>query len=74
LAVPKTASLMLKRGISMEDVKKTCYQNALDAFSKNGKMKEAHWLQPDSINQTQLFNDNSVLRGQVPRIDEDQIT
>ena len=74
LAVPKTASLMLKRGISMEDVRKTCYQNALDAFSKNGKMKEAHWLQPDSINQTQLFNDNSVLRGQKPRIDEDQIT
>jgi len=74
LAVPKTASLMLKRGISMEDVRKTCYQNALDAFSKNGKMKEVHWLQPDSINQSQLFNDNSVLRGQKPRIDEDQIT
>lgn len=74
LAVPKTASLMLKRGISMEDVRKTCYQNALDAFSKNGKMKEAHWLQPDNINQSQLFNDNSVLRGQKPRIDEDQIT
>jgi len=73
LAVPKTASLMLKRGVSMEDVRKTCYQNALDAFSKNGKMKEAHWLQPDSINQSQLFNDNSVLRGQKPRIDEDQI-
>ena len=74
LAVPKTASLMLKRGISMEDVRKTCYQNALDAFGKNGKMKESHWLQPDSINQSQLFNDNSVLRGQTPRIDEDQIT
>ncbi|SEB40008.1 hypothetical protein SAMN05192540_0052 [Maribacter dokdonensis] len=73
LAVPKTASLMLKRGVSMEDVRKTCYQNALDAFSKNGKMREAHWLQPDSINQSQLFNDNSVLRGQKPRIDEDQI-
>ena len=73
LAVPKTASLMLKRGVTMEDVRKTCYQNALDAFSKTGKMKEAHWLQPDSINQSQLFNDNSVLRGQKPRIDEDQI-
>lgn len=73
LAVPKTASLMLKRGVSMEDVRKTCYQNALDAFSKNGKMREAHWLQPDSVNQSQLFNDNSVLRGQKPRIDEDQI-
>jgi len=74
LAVPKTASLMLKRGIPREDVVKTCYKNALDAFSKNGKMKEEHWLNPNGINQSQLFNDNSVLRGQEPRIDEDQIT
>ena len=73
LAVPKTANLMLARGIAKEDVIKTCYQNGLDAFSKNGKMKEEHWLQPQSINQTQLYNDNSVLRGQVPRVDSDQI-
>ncbi|MFS4416841.1 TatD family hydrolase [Maribacter sp. 2307ULW6-5] len=73
LAVPKTASLMLKRGIAKEDVVKTCYQNALDAFSKNGNMKEEHWLRPAGVDQSQLFNDNSVLRGQVPRIDADQI-
>lgn len=74
LAVPKTAALMLKRGIDREDVRKTCYQNALDAFGKNGKMKESHWLNPTGINQSKLYNDNSVLRGQTPRIDEDQIT
>jgi uncharacterized protein len=73
LAVPKTASLMLKRGIPKIDVVKTCYQNALDFFSRNGKMKESHWLDPESINQTKLFSDNSVLRGQEPRIDADQI-
>jgi predicted metal-dependent TIM-barrel fold hydrolase len=73
LAVPKTASLMLKRGIPREDVVKTCYRNALEAFGKNGRMKESDWLQPESINQTRLFNDNSVLRGQQPRVDEDQI-
>jgi hypothetical protein len=64
---------MLKRGIAREDVVKTCYQNALDAFSKNGKMKESDWLNPQGINQSILFNDNSVLRGQEPRIDADQI-
>ncbi len=74
LAVPKTAALMLKRGIDREDVRKTCYQNALDAFGKNGKMKESHWLKPTGINQSKLYNENSVLRGQAPRIDEDQIT
>ncbi len=73
LAVPKTASLMLQRGISKEDVHKTCYQNALEAFSKNGNMKEEHWLNPNGIDQSKLFNDNSVLRGQVPRVDADQI-
>ncbi|MFK5973557.1 MAG: TatD family hydrolase [Flavobacteriaceae bacterium] len=73
LAVPKTAALMLKRGIAREDVVKTCYQNALDFFSANGKMKEEHWLDPRGINQTQLFNDNSVLRGQEPRIESGEI-
>ena len=73
LAVPKTAALMLKRGIDRKDVIKTCYQNALDTFSKNGKMKESDWLNPHGINQSILFNDNSVLRGQEPRVDTDQI-
>jgi predicted metal-dependent TIM-barrel fold hydrolase len=73
LAVPKTASLMLKRGIDGEDIAKTCYQNALLAFGKNGKMKESAWLNPDAINQTKLYNDNSVLRGQQPRVDSDKI-
>ena len=74
MAVPKTASLMLKRGISREDVIKTCYQNALDAFSKNGRMKETDWTKPKGIDQSRLFNDNSVLRGQEPRVDADQIS
>lgn len=73
LAVPKTASLMLKRGISREDVEKTCYRNALLAFGKNGKMKEAAWQNPEAINQTKLFQDNSVLRGQQPRVDTGKI-
>ncbi|WP_297707023.1 TatD family hydrolase [uncultured Eudoraea sp.] len=73
LAVPKTAALMLKRGIDRKDVIKTCYKNALDAFGKNGKMKESDWLNPQGINQSILFKDNSVLRGQEPRVDTDQI-
>lgn len=73
LAVPKTAGLMLRRGIPKEDVVKTCYQNALDVFGKNGKMKESDWLGAKGINQTELFNDNSVLRGQEPKIEDDKI-
>ncbi|HEA29383.1 MAG TPA: hydrolase TatD [Leeuwenhoekiella sp.] len=73
LAVPKTAALMLKKGISREDVVKTCYQNALDAYGKNGKMKEADWMDNKGIDQTELFNDNSVLRGQKPQVNSDKI-
>jgi len=73
LAVPKTAALMLKRGISREDVVRTCYGNALEAFGKNGKMRESAWLDPEAVNQTRLYHDNSVLRGQQPRVDSDKI-
>lgn len=52
---------------------KTCYQNALDAYGKNGKMKEADWMDKKGVNQTELFNDNSVLRGQKPKVDDDKI-
>lgn len=74
LAVPKTASLMLRQGVAKEDVVKTCYQNALDVFGMSGKMKEEHWLNAPGIDQRQLFEDNSVLRGQEPRIDADTIS
>lgn len=74
LAVPKTASLMLREGVAKEDVVKTCYQNALDVFGMSGKMKEEHWLNAAGIDQRQLFEDNSVLRGQEPRVDSDMIS
>lgn len=74
LAVPKTASLMLREGVPKEDVVKTCYQNALDVFGMSGKMKEEHWLDAPGIDQRQLFEDNSVLRGQEPRVDRDTIS
>lgn len=63
LSVPKTASLMLERGISLEDVRKVCYQNALDSFGKSGQMHESDWLQGSQVDQREKFSDNSVLRG-----------
>jgi predicted metal-dependent TIM-barrel fold hydrolase len=70
LAVPKTARLMLERGIKEADVVATCYGNALAAFGQSGQMKESDWLSPDPIDQRTLFEGNSVLRGQTPRIGE----
>jgi predicted metal-dependent TIM-barrel fold hydrolase len=70
LAVPKTARLMLDRGIATKDVEAICYGNALKAFGQSGQMKEEHWFNPAPIDQRMLFEGNSVLRGQAPRVGE----
>ena len=70
LAVPKTARLMLDRGIAAKDVEALCYGNALKAFGQSGQMKEEHWLNPAPVDQRMLFEGNSVLRGQTPRVGE----
>ena len=69
LSVPKTAALMLERGISVEDVEKTTWQNALDAYAQSGQIDVEELLGAVQVDQTQLFSDNSVLRGQEPRVD-----
>lgn len=70
LAVPKTARLMRERGIDEEKVRETCYLNALRAYGQSGQIKEADWTTPAPVDQTHLFEGNSVLRGQEPRIEE----
>jgi hypothetical protein len=69
LAVPKTARLMLERGILPEDVQATCYGNALAAYAQSGQIDESQWLAPTPVDQRMLFQGNTVLRGQAPRID-----
>jgi predicted metal-dependent TIM-barrel fold hydrolase len=68
LAVPKTARLMLERGISAEDVETVSYSNALAAYGQSGQIKEEHWADAPGIDQRDLFEGNSVLRGQNPRV------
>jgi hypothetical protein len=70
LAVPKTALLMLERGIPEAHVRTVCYENALTAYSQSGQMKEDDWFNPQPVDQRQLFSGNSVLRGQQPVVEE----
>ncbi|MEM7165809.1 MAG: TatD family hydrolase [Planctomycetota bacterium] len=71
LAVPKTARLMAKSGIPVEQIRATCYGNALEAYGRSGQMAEDDWLNPAPIDQRALFEGNSVLRGgQKPRVDD----
>ena len=52
-----------------EVVAKTCWQNAIDAYGQSGQIDVAALEGTPVIDQRQLFEDNSVLRGQKPRVD-----
>ncbi|MUL35647.1 TatD family hydrolase [Gloeocapsopsis dulcis] len=75
LAVPKTAQLMLERGIPEAHVRAVCYENALAAYSQSNQLSETDWLNTLTIDQRELYYGNSVLRGQTPVVEasRDQI-
>jgi hypothetical protein len=60
---------MQQRGIDSEWVEKTTWSNALEAYSQSGQIDVQDLLSKPQIDQTRLFNDNSVLRGQEPQVD-----
>jgi predicted metal-dependent TIM-barrel fold hydrolase len=64
LAVPRTARLMLDRGIPAEHVEAICYRNALAVYSQSGQMRESDWLDAADVDRSASFQGNSVLRGQ----------
>jgi predicted metal-dependent TIM-barrel fold hydrolase len=70
LSVPRTAKLMLERGIEKAWVEQVTWQNALDAYAQSGQIDVDALLATPVVDQTRLFTDNSVLRGQTPRVDE----
>jgi len=74
LAVPKTAALMLARGISKANIELVTYRNAITAFGKSGQINEADFTTPKQVDQSEKFEGNTVLRGgQQPRIDKGSV-
>jgi len=74
LAVPKTAALMLQRGVSKEDIKLVTYSNAITAFAQSGQMQQSDFEFSREVDQSQKFEGNTILRGgQQPRIDKTSI-
>jgi len=63
LAVAKTAQLALDSGVPEEAVRKACYANALAAYGQSGQMSESDWLEPQPIDQRNLYEGNSIQRG-----------
>lgn len=74
LAVPKTAALMQLQGIAPEDIELVTYRNAITAFGQSGQINETDFSASKSIDQSQKFEGNTILRGgQQPRIDKTSI-
>lgn len=74
LAIPKTAALMKRSGISLQDIELVTYRNAITAFAQSGQIDENDFLRVKNIDQSQKFASNSILRGgQQPRIDKNSI-
>ncbi len=69
LSVPKTAALMLERGVASAAVELTTWQNALDAYAQSGQIDVEALNATPSVDQRGFFSDSSVLRGQQPRVD-----
>jgi len=71
LGVAKTAKLALQKGISQAEVELACYRNALEAYGQSGQMKESDWLSPPAIDQRNLYEGNSILRGgREPKVED----
>jgi predicted metal-dependent TIM-barrel fold hydrolase len=68
LKVPKTGAEMLKAGFSEAEVEKVLFENPINFFAQSGRisLQEMTGLKVD---QTQLWEENSVLRGQTPRVE-----
>lgn len=71
LSVPKTAKLMIEQGVPDEDVRRATYQNAVDAYGQSGQIDFEALEKKPTVDQRQLFHDNSVLRGQEAQVSDE---
>jgi hypothetical protein len=68
LKVPKTVALMRESGIPEADVRRVAWDNPVAFFAQSGQLDPAALEAEPAIDQSQLFEGNSVLRGQAPRV------
>jgi uncharacterized protein len=67
LKVPKTAAAMAQAGISSHTIETIVWHNPVAFFAQSGRLDGID-VTP-SVDQRKLFEGNSVLRGQIPRIE-----
>jgi uncharacterized protein len=68
LKVPKTGAEMRKAGFSEADIETVLFENPINFFAQSGRISLREMTQL-KVDQTQLWEENSVLRGQTPRVE-----
>jgi predicted metal-dependent TIM-barrel fold hydrolase len=68
LKVPKTVALMRESGVAEADIERIAWENPVAFFGQSGQLDLAGVTVRPSIDQRQLFEGNSVLRGQAPMV------
>lgn len=68
LKVPKTVKAMQAAGISAADIETIVWTNPASFFAQSGRLEGIEIAQP--VDQRKLWEGNSVLRGQAPRVEE----
>ena len=70
LKVPKTVAVMRARGISEGDIEMIVWNNPVAFFGQSGRLDLGEDAgTPAKVDQRALFEGNSVLRGQSPRVE-----
>ncbi|HTJ46178.1 MAG TPA: hypothetical protein VL463_28935, partial [Kofleriaceae bacterium] len=67
--VPKTRDAMRAAGIADDALETIFWRNPIAFFAQSGRMDPAELETPLDVDQRALHEGNSVLRGQVPRVD-----
>ena len=68
LKVPKTGAVMRSTGFSEADIELVLFNNPINYYAQSGRISIED-MTAIKIDQTQLYEDNSVLRGQTPIVE-----
>ena len=68
LKVPKTGAAMAQAGFSPEQIKQVLFENPINFFAQSGRISIEEVSEPIKIDQRQLWQENSALRGQEPQV------
>jgi len=69
LKVPKTGQAMLEAGFSEQEVEQVLFTNPIEFYAQSGRISVDGIISGLKIDQTRLWEENSVLRGQSPVVE-----